>query len=481
MPPVAREPLPYRPDSEYLFNVIRGLPDPVWLDSGKPRSEQGRYDILSACPDAILETTGATSRLVMGDGLPGSTLSGLTLSGSTGDPFQLAGRLLRPLLLPANRDDLPFAGGLIGYFGYDLGRRLIDLPDSTRRLLSLPDLRLGRYLWALVVDHEQQQSQLVFHSLCPNRLKQTILRRLQRCREAKRRDGDFRLLEPFSPSRPREHYLRAVSRIKDYIRAGDCYQVNFSQHFSARFSGDPWPAYCALRQSAPSPYSAFLQWQGARRRDAGPRRYALLSLSPERFIRTRGGLAETKPVKGTIRRGATPEQDSLLARRLLDSNKDRAENLMIVDLLRNDLGKGCRPGSIRVPKLFALESFANVHHLVSTITGELADNATPLGLLRHAFPGGSITGAPKKRAMEIIEELETIKRSAYCGSIGYISANKRMDTNIAIRSLAADTGALHCWGGGGIVADSDPDREYQESLDKIRVLLATLEQFGRRI
>ena len=258
--------------------------------------------------------------------------------------------------------------------------------------------------------------------------------------------------------------LFAISKA---IGSGDCYQTNFTQHFSAQFSGDLWPAYIALRQALGSPYSVFWQW-----RDQG-----LLCLSPERFIKLTDNQAETKPIKGTIKRGETPEDDQQAAQALVASAKDRAENLMIVDRLRNDLGRNCQPGSIRVPKLFELESFPNVHHLVSTVTGVLADSSTPLDLLRDSFPGGSITGAPKKRAMEIIEQLEPVRRSVYCGSIGYISANQNMDTNIAIRTLIADGETLHCWGGGGIVADSEESQEYQESIDKIRALLAALEGF----
>ena len=204
-----------------------------------------------------------------------------------------------------------------------------------------------------------------------------------------------------------------------------------------------------------------------------------MSLSPERFIQATSDngdiTAQTKPIKGTVLRGKTVEQDQENAIRLLNSDKDRAENLMIVDLLRNDLGKTCIAGSIRVPKLFDLESFPNVHHLVSTVTGKLKTDCACLDLLQGCFPGGSITGAPKKRSMEIIDELEPLQRSVYCGSIGYICASNQMDTNIAIRTVIADKEKLHCWGGGGIVADSDADSEYEESMNKIRLILDTLE------
>ncbi len=261
-----------------------------------------------------------------------------------------------------------------------------------------------------------------------------------------------------------EKYREALTRIQEYIRAGDCYQVNFAQRFSADYSGDPFVAYLALREALPSPFSGFMQLGTG----------AVLSLSPERFIQVRGTQVETKPIKGTIKRGTTDAEDIANAQWLQNSQKNRAENVMIVDLLRNDLSKHCT--DVRVPALCELQTFANVHHLVSTVTGQLNEGATAIDVLRDAFPGGSITGAPKIRAMEIIEELEPSRRSLYCGSLGYISADSQMDTSIAIRTLVCDGNKIHCWGGGGIVADSETDQEYRESIAKVQVLMQTLEQ-----
>jgi len=448
--------IPYHANSEILFAAVRDLPDAVWLDSGKPRSAQGRFDIISACPDAIIETVGQLSTISDSTGL----------RSSLEDPFVLVEQLLAPLSKPDTDNQYPFVGGLIGYFGYDLGRRLIDIPSIADTLATLPDMRIGRFLWALVVDHDKQRSELVFHAQCSDELQTLICSRLVNL-DPVDADSAFKLNKRFSATLSESQYQAAIQEIKRYISAGDCYQTNFTQHFATQFSGDLWSAYKALRSAVGSPYSVFWQW----------RDQALLCLSPERFIKVSDNQAETKPIKGTIKRGSDIEDDRQRAEILINSAKDRAENLMIVDLLRNDLGKNCQPGSIRVPKLFALESFPNVHHLVSTVTGDLTADATPLGLLRDSFPGGSITGAPKKRAMEIIEELEPVRRSVYCGSIGYISANGRMDTNIAIRTLIADGDTLHCWGGGGIVADSIEAQEYQESVDKIKALLTALERF----
>jgi para-aminobenzoate synthetase component 1 len=262
-------------------------------------------------------------------------------------------------------------------------------------------------------------------------------------------------------------YREAFSRIQLYIRAGDCYQVNLAQCFSSRYEGDPWQAYRRLRAVAAAPFSAFLELPG---------NDALLCLSPERFISLHGHHVETSPIKGTRPRHLDALADRLAAEELLASSKDRAENLMIVDLLRNDLGRNCLPGSIHVDKLFEVQTYPTVHHLVSTISGELRDDASALDLLRDSFPGGSITGAPKRRAMQIIAELEPTARHVYCGSVAYISADGRMDSNIAIRSLWCESGELRCWGGGGIVADSQWQQEYRETFDKVGKFLASLEE-----
>lgn len=446
---------PYSQRVETLFECVRDMPNPVWLDSGKPGSLQGKFDIISAAPRMLLETCDDTTTLTDHQGS----------TASREHPLILAEQLLQDMATPAVAG-LPFCGGLLGYFGYDLGRRLLALPEAQPDTVGLPALRLGYYTWALVVNHQTHKACIVFHPACDSQLRNDILARLRALRGGS--SGHFRLKEPFSASLSQHQYAQTIARIKAYIEAGDCYQVNFAQHFTATYEGDPWFAYRQLRTALPSPFSAFLSWQDR----------AILSLSPERFIKLSGKQVETKPIKGTAPRGITVAQDQANAIALVNSTKDRAENLMIVDLLRNDLGKSCRSGSIRVPKLFNLESFANVHHLVSTVTGTLVSGKSALDLLAGCFPGGSITGAPKKRAMEIIAECEQIQRSIYCGSIGYISACGHMDTNIAIRTLAANAGQLHCWGGGGIVADSTAEGEYEESISKISLLMNELSVAG---
>ena len=468
MKSITRHEVPYLADCAAMFEKINDMPEAIWLDSGKPTSLQGNIDIMSSAADIIIETRGGQS-----------TITGPSLTHtSEEDPFEIAQEILDPLLPMEKRcENLPFTGGLMGFFGYDLGRRIIDIPSSAGSSVDLPDMRIGRFLWALTVYHDRQSAEAVFHENCPDSLKSDIIERLCGTQfKESTQEGDFSLTQCFSATTSKEEYLNAIERIKRYINSGDCYQTNFTQHFSAPYKGDEWIAYQRLRKATASPYSVFWRWP----------KQALLSMSPERFLKispqasTNALLVETKPIKGTMPRGKSAQEDQNNEDILRNSQKDRAENVMIVDLLRNDISKNCTPGTVKTPLLFALESFPNVHHLVSTVTGELASESSPLKLLRDCFPGGSITGAPKKRAMEIIEELEPLRRSAYCGSIGYLSANNHMDMNIAIRTMVASKAVMHCWGGGGIVADSVADNEFTESLDKIRLLLKTLEDSSQQ-
>jgi para-aminobenzoate synthetase component 1 len=374
---------------------------------------------------------------------------------------------LGPAEAPAQQE-LPFVGGLIGYLSYDFGRRLEALPEQSVDDLDLADARFGLYAWALISDHLLGTSQLLFHPALDQAERARLCQLF--AAPAAQADASFRLLQPFHADLDPATYRHAIERIQGYILAGDCYQVNFAQRFQAPCEGDPWAAYLALRRACPTPFSGFQSLA-----DGG----AILSLSPERFLKVSEGQVETRPIKGTRPRGTDATDDRAQAEALMASRKDRAENLMIVDLLRNDLGRSCRIGSVRVPELFALESYPNVHHLVSAVTGELAPGKDALDLLACSFPGGSITGAPKIRAMQIIDELEPTRRGLYCGSLLYLDVRGELDSSIAIRSLLVKDGQISCWGGGGIVADSDWQAEYQESITKVKVLLDTLEQLGR--
>ena len=450
MPPCIRE-FPYRPDSSPVFETLVGRAWPVFLDSGRAAGTLGRYDILTADPRVTLVTRGDRTEIRDAHGV----------RDSPADPFALLDAALGPrrLRIPG----LPFCGGAIGYFAYDLARRLERLPSVAEDAEGIPDMAIGIYDWALVVDHARCRSRLFVQD--PARLDAVFGRLIRALSDPVPAAGVFRVLAPVRSNLSRGDYLGAFNRIRSYLYEGDCYQVNFAQRFAAPAQGDAWQAYKRLRRLNPAPFGAYLATPDCR----------ILCSSPERFLRVRGDRVETKPIKGTRPRGRDSAEDRMLAESLRHSAKDRAENLMIVDLLRNDLGKVCAIGSVRVPTLFEVETHPRVHHLVSTVRGRLAEGRNAVDLLRACFPGGSITGAPKLRAMEIIEELEPHRRGVYCGAIGYLGYDGAMDTNIAIRTLVHSAGVVRLWAGGGIVADSDPDAEYRETYDKAAPLLELLE------
>ena len=446
MPICSLHPLPYRADPCGYFARVRFAQGAVLLDSGRPTADRGRFDLLSAWPLDTLQPVANES----GPAFLQRLRESLARLGEADLPEHCA---------------LPFAGGLIGYLAYDFGRLFEPLPDQAIDDLHLPSARLGLYAWALVSDHQEQTSQLVFHPALAHAERQRLIALFEH--PAAQADISFKLTAPFASDINAGQYRQAIERIHAYIQAGDCYQVNFAQRFRACFEGDPWTAYQALRVACPTPFAGYL---------ALPKGDAVLSLSPERFVKVSQRQVETRPIKGTRPRGRNSAEDAAFADELMASEKDRAENLMIVDLLRNDLGRTCRIGSVKVPELFRLESYPNVHHLVSAITGELAEGKDALDLIGGSFPGGSITGAPKIRAMQIIEELEPTRRALYCGSLMYLDVRGEMDSSIAIRSLLAKDGQIACWGGGGIVADSQWEAEYQETFTKVRVLMQTLER-----
>jgi para-aminobenzoate synthetase component 1 len=436
--------LPYRPDPATWFERIRHAPGAVLLDSGRPAAERGRYDLLSAWPAELLE--------------PDATESGAAFFAR----LRGALRSLGEAEIPAGLE-LPFAGGLLGFLSYDFGTRLERLPMTAAPDVQLPVARFGLYAWALISDHHRQATHLVFHPKLGGADRARLIELFES--EPHPADGFFSLSSAFTADLQPTEYQRAIERIQQYIQAGDCYQVNFAQRFRAPCTGDSWQAYRALRAACPTPYSGFMTLKDG----------AIVSLSPERFLRLADGTVETRPIKGTRPRRHDPQADQAEAQALLASEKDRAENLMIVDLLRNDLGRSCEIGSVKVPELFSLESYPNVHHLVSSVTGTLAAGKDALDLLAGSFPGGSITGAPKIRAMQIIDELEATRRSIYCGSLLYLDVRGEMDSSIAIRTLLISDGQASCWGGGGIVADSSWQAEYRESMDKVEILMKALE------
>ncbi len=442
--------LPWRHDAaEFWFARLSHLPWAMLLHSGHADHPYSRFDIVVADPLGTLVTSGETTRV---------TLDGTEISSA--DPLVLLKQALTSLGLPVEvNPDLPFQGGALGLFGYDLGRRFENLPAQAKADIALPDMAVGLYNWALIVDHHKKSVSLLSHGDVSARL--TWL-------EAQQAPASnaFNLTSGWHSNMSAAEYSAKFDRVQAYLQSGDCYQVNLAQRFQATYQGDEWQAFTCLNASNRAPFSAFL------RLDEG----AILSLSPERFIHLEEDRIQTRPIKGTLPRLADPQADRQQAEKLAASSKDRAENLMIVDLMRNDIGRVAVPGSVRVPELFVVEPFPAVHHLVSTVTARLPASQHACDLLRAAFPGGSITGAPKVRAMQIIDELEPQRRNAWCGSIGYISLCGTMDTSITIRTLSACSGQLYCSAGGGIVADSESGAEYQETFDKVNRILQLLER-----
>ncbi|GAB7563061.1 aminodeoxychorismate synthase component 1 [Methylobacillus methanolivorans] len=450
-----RRELPYYADSSTLFAKIAQRPWAIYLDSGRPGNEYGHYDIMVADPVMTLTTRDGVTEIQDQQGVHESDL----------DPFSLLKQALQQY--PRLESDLPFTGGAVGYFGYDLARNIESLPAQAHDGERIPALMVGIYDWAVIVDHRKQQAWLVSCAITEARKAEWETLFALFTHAGKQPIAAFSINSPVRSNVDAATYQQAFERIQRYIHEGDCYQVNLAQRFSAAAEGDAWQAYQYLRAIGPAPFMAFMNLPGVQ----------VLSDSPERFLQVSGRHVETRPIKGTRPRSSDAGEDARQAADLQSSLKDRAENLMIVDLLRNDIGKSCATGSVRADRLFVLESYANVHHLVSTVTGKLADQYEAVDLLRGAFPGGSITGAPKLRAMEIIEELEPHRRGIYCGAIGYIGFDGNMDTNIAIRTAVYSHGEIRFWAGGGIVADSEGDKEYRETWDKASTMLKLVEHF----
>jgi len=435
-----------------MAEAFRDLPGLVLLESARP-GRNARWTYLTADPVAVLETPAAGP-----------------------DPFAVARRLVarldRTTVVPA--DVPPFLGGLVGFLGYDLGAMFERLPATAPVDQDLPLLRLALHDWVVAWDRRSGHAWIGGRALDGDgrRLARRLDDAHSRLSSPPRAvSGTARPPAPPGPLRfrsglDRRAYGAGVERIRDHIARGDIYQANLTRRLETPFDGDPWDLYRRLRTGDPSLFSAYLDL-GTGPLSGRPR--ALLSASPEPFLSVdAAGVVVTDPIKGTRPRGRDRAADRGLARELLSSAKDRAENVMIVDVLRNDLGRVCRPGSVRVPRLCRLERTAAVQHLVSTVTGILAEGRDAFDLLAASFPGGSITGAPKIRAMEILEGLEPVRRGPYTGAIGWIGPDGAMQTSIVIRTFVADGRRLTMHVGGGITWKSDPAAEWDETVTKAR-------------
>ncbi|MHB8156362.1 MAG: aminodeoxychorismate synthase component I [Desulfocucumaceae bacterium] len=464
-------------DAISLFEGLEDLPGSILLDSGMMVEGLSGHSFMAADPFIIVTSRGNEVKIEERAG-PRAGRSWV----ERGNPLDIIDGLMKRYSMEGVSSQIPFFGGAAGFFSYDLGRQLEVLPSAARADAGAPDCWIGFYDVVAAIDHcsgniyiastgHPEEDQALSELRSEARLDWLEKRLLKGCRENRPDRGKATtggcaagMISDFT----RESYCEVVERAREYIAAGDIFQVNLSQRFQLPRRGDPWDIFKRLKSINPAPMAAYINCGDLR----------VVSTSPERFIKVTSGVVETRPIKGTRPRGGDPEEDARLRAELWNSEKDRAELVMIVDLERNDLGRVCVPGSVSVPELYRIEEYPTVFHLVSTVTGRLEEGQGVIELLKASFPGGSITGAPKIRAMEIIEELEPVRRGVYCGSIGYLAFNGDADFNIVIRTLIFTGEKIYLHVGGGITIDYDPQLEYVETLDKAVALVRALELEG---
>jgi para-aminobenzoate synthetase component 1 len=456
------------PGSIGAFEEFRDRPYSFFLDSGMDPQRLGRYSFMGSDPFLVMKSRGEEITVAG----PGGE------SVIIGDPFDVLGEILGEYKLDTDSTELPFVGGAVGYLSYDLGQFVERLPSTAVDDLQLPECYLAFYDAVAIFDHLEGRAYIAATGF-PEKGE----RRQERARARLKELWDILAEAPhgidyvkYCPSEPvstpiglrsnftHEKYVEAVETVREYIRAGDIFQANLSQRFEADMPLPPYELYQRLRSINPAPFASYLNFDEV----------TVVSASPERYLRVSGDMVETRPIKGTRPRGSDAASDVVMARELVNSVKDQAEHVMIVDLERNDLGRVCQFGSVRVSELAALEKYATVFHLTSTVEGQLRQGKDIVDLLKATFPGGSITGAPKVRAMEIIDELEPTKRSVYTGSIGYLGFDGDLDLNIVIRTILVKEGRAYFQVGGAVVYDSDPEGEYRETLDKAKALIHAL-------
>jgi len=465
--------IPNPPGAPQAFESFKDRHFSFFLDSGMDPQRLGRYSFMGCEPFLTMSSRGRQITLVSPEGE----------RSVTGNPFDVLGELLQEYRLDGNPTALPFVGGAVGYLAYDLGHFIEKLPSTAADDLQLPECYFGFYDTVAVFDHLENRAYIASTGFPETgsarqhraearleEMKQTVAQAPRLCQEnvspSDQTPGkQVNLRSNFT----HERYLEAVQKARDYIIAGDIFQVNLSQRFEADMPLPPYELYRRLRKINPAPFAGYLNFDGV----------TVVSASPERFLRLCGDRVETRPIKGTRPRGKDPAADRRLAQELVNSFKDKAEHVMIVDLERNDIGRVCRFGTVRVSELMALERYATVFHLTSTVEGRLRPGKNAVDLLKATFPGGSISGAPKVRAMEIIDGLEPTRRSVYTGSIGYLGFDGGLDLNIVIRTILVKEGKAYFQVGGAVVYDSDPESEYIETLDKARALIQALSMVPR--
>ena len=438
-------------DSNDILLKLRDQKYLMFLDSSKFHKKFGRYSILVCNPIHVLKSK--NKEIFWDDNLL-----------ECEDPFEVLQEKL-DLFKQIYKSDLPFIGGFVGFFGYDLKAFIEKLPAKAEDDIKMPDLFLGLYPGGLVIDHLEKVVYLTDADIDHrgNERIEAYKSILESKKSVHKIQYEYSK-GPVTSNFTKDDYLIGIQKVKDYIRSGDIYQANFTQRFSCPIQGHPFDLYQELRKNNPAPFSSYIDFGTGH----------ICSSSPERFIEVRNGIIQTRPIKGTMPRYKDPVKDEESKNMLINSKKDQSELLMIVDLERNDLSKIAQTGTVKVPELFKLESYETVHHLVATVEANIDPSYSVTDLIKATFPGGSITGTPKIRAMEVIDELEPTARALYTGSIGYIDFNQNLDLNIVIRTFICKDNQAYFQAGGGIVWDSSLEAEYQESLDKAIALKNTL-------
>lgn len=445
-------------NSFQLYSLFKDEPYSFFLDSGMDHEKLGKYSIIGFDPFLIFKNKGDYTTIYENG----------SISTYYGNPFDKLKEVLNTYEMDY-KTELPFVGGAVGYLGYDLYQHLEDLPRTTIDDVNIPDCYFGLYDGVIVIDHAKGEVNIAALGIKDDEGK--IVASIEDIIMLGEEKGveisisSNRKSSEIVSNFIKEDYLKAIDKIREYIKSGDIYQANMTQRFECSTKMSPYEIYAKLRDINPAPFASFMDFGEGH----------IVSSSPERFIRIVDRHIETRPIKGTCPRGNTPEEDKRNSDELLSSEKDKAELLMIVDLERNDIGKISKPGTVKVTELFHLETYPTVHHLVATVTGEICDEYDVIDCIKATFPGGSITGAPKIRAMEIIDELEPTARNIYTGSIGYIGFNGEVDLNIVIRTIICKEDKAYFQVGGGIVWDSDASLEYQETLDKAKALIEVFE------
>ena len=438
-----------------LFHAIQDEPYSFLLDSSMENEKLGRYTFMGGSPFMVFKSKNQDITIIENN---------ITTS-LIGNPFEILKELLEKYKTEGN-GKLPFLGGAVGYFAYDMLHHIEKLPRTAVDDVNIPDACFGFYDSIIAVDHQTKFSYIIANGINenPETAMENLKKKLNSITALSLIDKQGAACGEIQSNFTKEDYLKAVQSIKDYIRSGDIYQANLTQRFKCQTEEAPFSIYSRLRQLNPAPFACYMNFGEGH----------VLSSSPERFLKIQDNLIETRPIKGTRPRGRTAKEDKANKEELLSSEKDKSELLIIVDLERNDLGKVSKTGTVKVPELFYPEEYATVHHLVAAVTGEMQGGLKAIDVIQAAFPGGSITGAPKIRSMEIIDELEPTQRNIYTGSIGYLGFNGSIDLNIVIRTIVMKEGTAYFQVGGGIVWDSEPELEYEETLHKARALFRTL-------